>query len=203
MQNATLIPSPAGHLEARFDEAVGATRAMVLCHPHPQYGGTMDDAVVDTVAGAARRHGFSTLKFNFRGVGASGGRFDNGVGEVDDLLAALVWLRERVAAIPVWLVGYSFGSNIVWRAVERSGELAGVVLVAPPVAMMDFTARPQSRATVTLIAGDADDYVDVADLRRWAGTVSANVEIIAGADHFFSGRYAQLASAADRALAGP
>jgi uncharacterized protein len=203
MQTELLIPSAAGHLEALFDHPQDATRAMVLCHPHPQYGGSMHDAVVDTVDSVARRHGYATLKFNFRGVGESTGRFDNGVGEVDDLLAALAWLRERVGAMPIWLAGYSFGSNIVWRAIDRAGDVGGVLLVAPPVAMMDFAARPASTAKVTAIAGDEDDYVDEASLHSWAASVapSANVEIIAGANHFFSGRYSELANAADRALA--
>jgi alpha/beta superfamily hydrolase len=197
-----LIPTASGHLEACFDEGTGATRAIVLCHPHPQYGGSMHDEVVGTVEAVARRHAFATLRFNFRGVGASTGRYDNGIGEVDDLLTALAWLRDRVAAMPIWLAGYSFGSNIVWRALERAGDVAGVVLVAPPVAMMDFGARPAPRATVTLIAGDEDDYVDAAALRRWAADASSSprVEIIAGADHFFSGGHAELAKAAERAF---
>lgn len=200
-----LIPTPSGHLEASFDEGIDATRAIVLCHPHPQYGGSMHDTVVGTLEAAARRHGFATLKFNFRGVGDSTGHYDNGVGEVDDLLTVLVWLRDRVGGIAVWLTGYSFGSNVVWRAIERAGDLAGVVLVAPPVGMMDFGARPDSKATVTLIAGDEDDYVDAADLRRWAAEAadSARVEIIAGADHFFSGGYSHLTDAAERAFARP
>jgi alpha/beta superfamily hydrolase len=201
-----LIASPAGHLEAIFDHAPDATRALVLCHPHPQYGGSMHDAVVDTVDGVARNHGFTTLKFNFRGVGASSGRFDQGVGEVDDLLAALTWLRDRAAPLPVWLAGYSFGSNIVWRALERAGDIAGIVLIAPPIALMDFTARPAIRAPVTAIAGDQDDYVDATQLRSWAATTpsgaapTAAVELIAGADHYFSGRHAALAQAAQRVL---
>ncbi len=155
-----MIPSPTGQLEAHFEQAASATRAMVICHPHPQYGGSMHDAVVDTVDAAARRHAFATLRFNFRGVGASSGRFDNGVGEVDDLLTALAWLRDRTQPFPVWLAGYSFGSNIVWRALERAGLVEGVLLIAPPVALMDFAARPASNAKLTVIAGDADDYVD-------------------------------------------
>jgi alpha/beta superfamily hydrolase len=206
MRTELLIAAPAGHLEAIFDHAPDATRAVVLCHPHPQYGGSMHDAVVDTVDGVARNHGFATLKFNFRGVGASSGRFDQGVGEVDDLLAALTWLRERAATLPVWLAGYSFGSNIVWRALERAGEVAGILLIAPPIALMDFTARPTVGAPVAAIAGDRDDYVDATQLRSWAANATAGaaptatVELIAGADHFFSGRYAALGQAAQRVL---
>ncbi len=163
----------------------------------------MHDAVVDTVDGVARRHGFATLRFNFRGVGASTGRFDNGVGEVDDLLAALTWLRDRTGTLPVWLAGYSFGSNIVWRSIARAGELGGALLIAPPVALMDFADRPASPAKVTLIAGDQDDYVDGAALSHWAREAApgATVETVRGADHFFSGVHAQLARAVEQAFA--
>ena len=92
----TMIPSPTGQLEAHFEQPAARTRAIVICHPHPQYGGSMHDAVVDTVEAVARRHAICNAAFNFRGVGASTGRFDNGVGEVDDLLAALAWLRDRI-----------------------------------------------------------------------------------------------------------
>jgi len=198
-----MIASPTGTLEALVDEAADATRAIVLCHPHPQYGGSMHDGVLDTVAAAARRHRFATVRFNFRGVGASSGRYDNGVGEVDDLLAVVDWTRAHVGAKPLWVGGYSFGSNIAWRALDRCGEVEGAVLVAPPVAMMDFSARPKSAPRLTIVAGDRDDYVDARDLDRWAKTAApgARVVSLAGADHFFSGGYAALAKAIDSAFA--
>ena len=198
-----MIPTPTGQLEAHLEQPAEAARAIVICHPHPQYGGSMHDAVVDTVEGVARRHAFATLRFNFRGVGASTGRFDNGVGEVDDLLAALAWMRDRTQRSPVWLAGYSFGSNIVWRAISRAGELGGALLIAPPVALMDFAERPTSPPKLTLIAGDRDDYVDGAALSRWANDAApgATVETVRGADHFFSGTHAQLARAVEQALA--
>ncbi len=198
----TSIPVASGHLEARFAGHGAATRAMVLCHPHPQFGGNMDDAVIGIIDGAARRHGFATLRFNFRGVGSSSGCFDNGIGEVDDLLAAVAWLRGRVGAMPIWLTGYSFGSNIVWRAMDTLQDAAGVLLVAPPVARMDFSSNPNSAAVVKVLAGYNDDFTDAADLDRWVrrATQDISVELIAGADHFFSGRYGELTGAAERAL---
>jgi uncharacterized protein len=200
--SVTMIPSPTGQLEAHFEQPAEAVRAIVICHPHPQYGGSMHDAVVDTVDGVARRHGFATLRFNFRGVGASTGRFDNGIGEVDDLLAALMWLRDRTGTLPVWLAGYSFGSNIVWRSIAHAGELGGALLIAPPVALMDFAGRPATPSRVTLIAGDQDDYVDAAALSHWAREAAPNatVETVRGADHFFSGVHTQLARAVEQAF---
>ncbi len=161
----------------------------------------MHDAVVDTVDSVARRRGFVTLRFNFRGVGESTGCFDNGIGEVDDLLAASAWLRE-CTGLPMWLAGYSFGSNVVWRSIERAGELGGVLLIAPPIALMDFAARTNTTAAMTLIAGDRDDYVDAEDLARWAqdAAPAAHIETVPGADHFFSRAHAQLALAVERSL---
>ena len=189
------LPSSIGELEAIFTEPDGAHAAIVLCHPHPQYGGDMHDAVIGTVESVASRNGFATLKFNFRGVGASAGRYDNGVGEVDDVLAAVAWLRAQIGARSIWLAGYSFGSNVVWRSLDSAGELAGVLLIAPPVGMMDFSARPTAPVSVTVIAGDADDYVDIAELGRWgrARTPPARIDVIDGADHFFSGAYPKVA----------
>ena len=198
-----LIASPTGHLEALVDDPADAARAIVLCHPHPQYGGTMYDDVLDTAAAVARRHRFATIRFNFRGVGDSSGRYDNGVGEVDDLLAVVDWTRERIGAKPLWVGGYSFGSNIAWRGLARCGDVEGVVLIAPPVAMMDFSARPSRLPNLTIVAGERDDFVDANDLGRWAKTAAPAARVIGlpGADHFFSGAYTGLAKALDEAFA--
>jgi uncharacterized protein len=197
-----MISSPTGRLEALIDDAVDAERVIVLCHPHPQYGGSMHDGVLDTIAGVARRHGFATIRFNFRGVGESSGTYANGVGEVDDLLAVVGWARA-LGEKPLWIGGYSFGSNIAWRALDRCGDVEGVVLVAPPVARMDFSARPSRVAKLTILAGDRDDFVDEGDLDRWARAAApgARVVTIPNADHFFSGGYAALAKAIDSAFA--
>jgi alpha/beta superfamily hydrolase len=202
MSKHVRLPSSVGELEAIFTESAGARSGIVICHPHPQYGGSMHDGVVGTVESVAQRSGFTTLKFNFRGVGASAGRYDDGTGEIDDALAAATWLRERIGAKPLWLAGYSFGSNVVWRALSRAGEVAGVLLIAPPVGLMDFSARPG--VNVSVIAGDADDFVDGTELGRWGRALNppARIDFIEGADHFFPGGYSKLARAAEYALAG-
>jgi uncharacterized protein len=198
-----MIASPTGQLEALVAESPDDRRAIVLCHPHPQYGGSMYDGVLDTIDGVARRHRFATIRFNFRGVGASSGRYDNGVGEVDDLLAVVEWTRTRIGVKPLWISGYSFGSNITWRALDRSGAVEGVLLVAPPVAMMDFSARPNPLPPLTIVAGDRDDFVDANDLDRWARAAAPDARLVTlpNADHFFSGGHAALARAVDEAFA--
>jgi alpha/beta superfamily hydrolase len=156
--------------------------------------------VIDTIA---RRHGFATVRFNFRGVGSSDGRFDQGVGEVDDALAVIEWMRALHPTLPLWIAGYSFGSNVAWRALARAGDIRGALLVAPPVAMMDFSERPPRLPQLTVIAGDEDDYVDAAGLARWVGNTApqARIETLRGADHFFSAAHRELAAAVERALA--
>jgi uncharacterized protein len=197
-----MVPGPVGRLEASYAEPAGATAAIVLCHPHPQYGGSMHDAVLDTIAAVADRHGMAQLRFNFRGVGASDGQFDRGVGEVDDLLAALAWLRAEKKPASIHIAGYSFGSSVVWRALDRAGALTQILLMAPPVAMMDFPPNAASPVPVSLICGDADDFVAAADLARWAArsAPAAKIEIIPGADHFFGGAHPALTQAIERQL---
>jgi uncharacterized protein len=199
---ALFVPGPVGRIEASFSELDASHAVIVLCHPHPQYGGSMHDAVVDTVAQAAMSESIATLRFNFRGVGASDGSYDRGVGEVDDLLAVLEWLRSAERSERVLLGGYSFGSNVVWQALDRAGDLALVLLVAPPIGAMHYVTHPQMTIPVEIICGDADAFVGATELERWAAQAApaAGVTHIAGADHFFGGAHDALAHAAARAL---
>jgi alpha/beta superfamily hydrolase len=162
----------------------------------------MHDAVLGTIAQVAGRLGIAQMKFNFRGVGASAGAFDRGIGEVDDLLAVLEWLRSQVRPTSIRLAGYSFGSSVVWRALDRAGELDTILLVAPPVAMMDFPPHPTMATPVGVICGDEDSFVAAPDLVRWAATAApaATIETIAGADHFFGGAHVALGAAVERIL---
>ena len=182
-----------------------ATRApLVLCHPHPQYGGSMHDSVLDTISRVAQDRSVTTLRFNFRGVGASDGRFDRGIGEIDDLLAVLSWLRAEYAPDAVLLAGYSFGSNVVWQALDRAGSVAQVLLVAPPITAMRYAARSDLATPLDIIYGDEDTFVATAELEQWAATAApgARITCIAGADHFFGAAHDALARAVERALAG-
>jgi alpha/beta superfamily hydrolase len=199
---ALMVPGPAGQIEASYNEPTESDGTIVLCHPHPQYGGNMHDAVLGTIADVAGRLGIAQLKFNFRGVGASAGVFDRGIGEVDDLLAVLEWLRSEVRPTSIRLAGYSFGSSVAWRAIDRAGELEHILFVAPPVAMMDFPPRPTLATPIGLICGDEDSFVAAPDLVRWAaeGAPNAILSTIAGADHFFGGAHVALDAAVERIL---
>ena len=175
MEQAITIPGPAGALEARV-EAGGGGRWAILCHPHPLYGGSIHDAVLDTVATVLAERDFGRVRFNFRGVGASDGQYDEGRGEADDLVAVRDWLAAEHAPDDgagggagggvdggvgeLWLGGYSFGSSVVWRAASRMSEARRIVLVAPPVGTMDFAAPDDSlTAEVTIVTGTADPFV--------------------------------------------
>jgi uncharacterized protein len=191
------IEGPVGNLEARWTEAKSSIEVTaLLCHPHPQYGGSMQDAVLETSANVLLDHGISCVRFNFRGVGASAGQYDNGIGEVDDLIAAHAWVRREYPAHDIWLLGYSFGANIVWRAQEALAP-SHTILVAPPVGMMTFT-ESNTPASVYAIAGDRDDFVKESSLQE---LLHNQAHIIPGADHFFSGYHRELADAVGQAIA--
>ncbi len=183
------INGPAGPLEAALDCAPNEkTVTAVLCHPHPQYGGSMHDAVLQSAAEVLLANGVNCLRFNFRGVGDSAGSFDHGNGETDDLLAVINWQREEYPRDKLWLCGYSFGANVVWRALSTANPQRAV-LIAPPVGMMEFGPAPDAVEHLDAIAGDRDDFVDKDKFNDWAGI---NSHVIAGADHFFSAGHEDL-----------
>ncbi len=185
-----LIDGPSGALEAQFTaaQATSLKGVAVLCHPHPQYGGSMHDAVLGCCEDILLQQGISCLRFNFRGVGASAGTFDNGQGEVDDVLAAVAWARQESQDQPLWLVGYSFGAAMVWQTLQRAAP-ARTILIAPPVGVMSFADPGDSTGEVFALAGDQDQFVDAQQFASWHGVDS---RLIAGADHFFSGTFAEL-----------
>ena len=197
-----MIPGPAGMLEARL--APGDTNAWtILCHPHPLYGGTMDDAVLDIARSRFAATGGGTVLFNFRGVGASDGSHDGGAGEVDDVLAVAHWLERNHTVDALTLIGYSFGSSVAWRALPdvRAGT-AGTraVLIAPPLGGMAYPPSPDALGAV--IVGDQDPFVDTDTLDRWLASQPGLRRIpITGADHFFGGVSGALADALDEVVA--
>jgi len=179
------ISGPAGALEARFDESDQPGRAhAVLCHPHPLYGGTLHDGVLNCLAQVLLANGVHCLRFNFRGVGGSEGSHDNGRGEVEDLRAAIGWLKSQHEVEHLWLGGYSFGASVVWNSLEGMPEPERILLVAPPVGVMAFPER-QLRCPVDVFIGDADDFADQDALAAWRGV---HAHLIAGANHFFLGQ---------------
>jgi alpha/beta superfamily hydrolase len=183
----------------------GAHRAAVVCHPHPLYGGSMHNNVVDTVLEALHARGFATLRFNFRGVGQSEGEFDSGNGEADDAVAAirLLTARKGVSAEGAVLAGYSFGAMTAVRAAAGAAEVAAIVTVALPLGMIDPSALATITKPIVLLAGDQDSYCPANRLAELAERLgpSARLRIIPGADHFFGGREREIVVALVEELA--
>jgi uncharacterized protein len=189
-EEAVALPAGPGlALEAALALPPGAPAGVVVCHPHPLYGGDMDSPVVMAAVAACAGAGLATLRFNFRGVGGSGGAWDEGRGEQDDVRAALAHLRGRLpAGTPVALAGYSFGAAMAVAVAAGGERLAGLALIAPPLAMrpLPAAAPPGLDGPLLVVAGGADAYCPgeaLADVRH--ALPSATVTVIDGADHFF------------------
>jgi hypothetical protein len=179
-------------LEGLFESGRTA-RGVVITHPHPLYGGDMHNPVVDTMRRAYRIKGVATLRFNFRGTGESEGQHDNGVGEQDDVLAALSFLTES-GFQPVDLAGYSFGAWVNALMLQREGRSENLVMVSPPVAFVDFASigrLPELRLVVT---GSRDEIAPPGVIRQMLTTwnLSAHFDIIDGSDHFYNRHTRQL-----------
>jgi len=193
------ISGPAGQLEASYHNPAQAQNAALLCHPHPSYGGNMHDGVL-SLAAVALEHAspegsWAHLRFNFRGVGDSSGTFDDGDGEQDDLIAAWDWLRAQNNWQSLTLIGYSFGSAMAWSARMRCEGLSRLVLIAPPTAAMPFSDDEQSPVATHVVVGDSDDYCNLAAL-----PTNTSLQVLPGADHFFSGSADLLTDAIGKTL---
>lgn len=186
MAEETTFSSGALRLQARLDASAGATAAAVICHPHPLYGGNMDDNVVAALDEACRAAGCATLRFNFRGVGESDGGYGHVSGECDDAAAAIAFLRGRVGGLPIVLGGYSFGAMVALQVAARDAVVTRVIAVAPPLAMGEMAVPAQP---TLLLAGDRDTYCPPSAAKSFATRLAAGsaTRILAGADHFLAG----------------
>jgi alpha/beta superfamily hydrolase len=187
-------------LEARVRATASARRAVVLCHPHPLYGGSMHSPVPLAIAKTIAELGgddVATLRFNFRGVGASGGKYDDGRGEIDDVRAAIDELRRRAPRAAMSVAGHSFGSWVGLRGAAADGEVDRVALVAPSTRFFEF--GPGDGAAfgghVAIVIGDEDEFCDVAEARALASLLKAEIRVLAGFDHHFIKSRRQMAEA--------
>jgi len=183
-------------LEGLLADPGGGAPAAVVCHPHPMYGGSMYNNVVEAILAAMWQAGYATLRFNFRGVGGSEGERDGGPGEVDDALAAMSFILAQpgVRKEDAAMTGYSFGAMVALSAGYERAEIARIVAVALPLGMADARVPEGASKPLLLVSGDRDSYSPVAGLQALASRIgaSARLEIIGGADHFFGGREAEL-----------
>ena len=181
------IAGPAGAVECAIDEPAGASRGVaVVCHPHPQFGGTMDNKVVQTLARAFVQLGWRCVRFNFRGIGGSAGTWDEGVGEIDDALAVIA--ASRGPGEPFMLAGFSFGAYVASHAAAKLADDAKplrMVLVGPSTLKQPMANVP---ADSVVIHGEADDVVPLAATFDWARPQSLPVIVFPGVGHFFHGQ---------------
>lgn len=192
------IAGPAGAIECTVDEPDPPHGVAVLAHPHPLMGGTMDNKVVHTLARACVKAGLRAVRFNFRGVGASAGTWDEGRGETEDLLAVI--RHYRAEGQPFVLGGFSFGGFVATCAAQALGDAAPqrLVLVAPAASRFPIEGvRPPH---TLVIHGESDDVVPLADVLAWARPQSLPVTVIPGVGHFFHGQLPLLRELVERDL---
>lgn len=177
-------------LEGRIRAPKGAVRAVLLCHPHPLYGGTMHSAVPLAIAKVLAERGektVATLRFNYRGVGASQGSYGDGLGETFDARAALRFLRAHAPDARLSVCGYSFGTWVGLRAAAIERGVERVALVAPAVRIFDFVTEDAASlgGKIAIYVGDADEFCDVEEARLLGSTIGASVQVFEGSDHYF------------------
>src|SRR5687767_2986180 len=189
------ITGPAGNIEALLDTPAAATANAVgvICHPHPLHGGTMTNKVVHTLAKAFNDVGAPAVRFNYRGVGASAGVYDDGNGETQDALAVLDWAAQRWPGAQLWLGGFSFGGAIAIRASVASShalKITRLVTVAPAIRRVSVDSSTLPQCPWLIVQGDRDELVDPADIQQWvqALSVQPRLSMLSGVEHFFHGR---------------
>jgi alpha/beta superfamily hydrolase len=192
VKEALTIDGPAGQIEALLDAPQGGPdrRVAVLCHPHPQFQGTMLNKVVHTLARAMNDLAIPAIRFNFRGVGASSGEFGGGVGETQDALAVSRWALEKYPSAKLWLCGFSFGGMIAANA-ALSANPEQLVTIAPAVTRMKgLLGGAQPDCPWLIIHGEEDEVVDCDETVRWVNELSPGPRLILLPEvgHFFHGR---------------
>jgi uncharacterized protein len=197
------IAGPAGPLEALLEEPKSAPRAAcVFSHPHPLYGGTMHTKAVYQSAKALARIGTATLRFNFRGAGASAGSHDGGPGEIDDYRAALDFLAARYRGLPLWAAGFSFGSWVAWNVALDDGRVQVLLGLGLPVNRFDFSPVKDSVKAKFLIHGELDELVSVRAIRKFYSELMEPKELVVidGAGHLFDGKTSEVGEAVEDLL---
>ena len=186
------IPAPAGRLETVIDDPEADRQGLLLvAHPHPLHGGSLDNKVVTTLAKAANEAGWVSVRPNFRGVGMSDGAFDAGMGETDDLLAVARFVEASYPGLPWALAGFSFGAFVQHR-LRRELPAKRLILVAPAVTMYEFEPVPPD---TVVIFGEADELIPPPAIRLWAEKQQLTTKAIPGAGHFFHGKLKELKQA--------
>jgi len=190
------LDGPAGRLEARIDEPGTPPRAVaVIAPPHPEMGGTLHDRVVYHATQGLLRVGCAVVRFTFRGAGSSEGTFTGGPGEREDFAAAVSAAAARYPGLPIWAVGYSFGSWIAVDVGATDPRVTTLVAIAPPIEGYDFAAATTAGKPVFLVHGEFDHYTSTKAMQKFYGTLAEPRElvIVDSADHLFDGHVSEIA----------
>ncbi|UVJ46635.1 alpha/beta hydrolase [Pseudomonas sp. LS1212] len=197
-ETPVFIDGPVGQLEALYLDVPDARGMALICHPNPVQGGTMLNKVVSTLQRTARDAGLITLRFNYRGVGASAGSHDMGSGEVDDAQAAAAWLIEQHPQLPLTLLGFSFGgfvaASLGGRLEARGTSLARLFMVAPAVMRLSAEHQLPQDCALTVIQPDTDEVVEPQLVYDWSDALERPHELLKVAEcgHFFHGKLTDL-----------
>jgi len=196
------IQGPAGRLEALLEEPAGPRAAVVFAHPHPLMGGTMHTKAVYQGAKALARIGCAVLRFNFRGVGTSAGTFDQGLGEKDDVRAALDFMHDRYRETPLWTAGMSFGSWVGLTVGAEDSRVSTLIGVSMPVLRYDFDVVAATTKAKFFIHGERDEVTSLKDARAFYARAADPKElaVIDAADHLFDGKVSEVADAIEDLL---
>lgn len=201
-----ILSGPEGRLEGRYhhSEKPNPPIAIVL-HPHPLYGGTMNNKVVYNTYHTLVKNGFSVLRINFRGVGLSQGTFDNGIGELSDAATALDWIElHNPGSNSVWIAGFSFGSWIALQLLMRRPEIQNFIAIAPPISKYDFSFLAPCPTPGLILQGDQDSIVAEEYVTNFVSRLSkqkgAHIDyhVVNGADHFFRTRMNEMTELLDQ-----
>ena len=202
-----LLQGPAGVLEGALHERDGRPHgiAALVLHPHPMYGGTLDNKVVHRAASTLHELGAEVLRINFRGVGKSEGTFDDGDGELEDARGALGWLRQRYPGARVWLAGFSFGSWIALETGAADPRVSVLIGIAPPVTRENYSFARTLETTKPkfFVQGDMDELCPLKDLMSFYAKLKEPKEIavVHGAKHLFDGQTVEVGEALEDLLA--
>ncbi len=197
-ETPTLIDGPCGQLESLFLEVPDARGIALICHPNPVQGGTMLNKVVSTLQRTARDAGLATLRFNYRGVGASAGTHDMASGEIDDAEAAARWLRTQYPHLPLTLLGFSFGgfvaASLGGRLENQGVELVQLFMVAPAVTRLTVDTPLPQQCPLTLIQPEDDEVISPQAVYDWSAAQERPHELLKVAEcgHFFHGKLTDL-----------
>ncbi len=186
--NTLTISGACGAIESRFSPAPDETAPCVLiCHPHPQHGGTMNNKVVTTIEKAMQMLGLTTLCFNYRGVGNSAGEYGHYTGEIADAKSVLAWLRAQRPNSQYWLAGFSFGAFIAASVANTDHNIAELLSIAPVLKHSDYLALTNIHANWHIVAGDSDDFVSTSELDVFLTEhpLAPSLHIVPTCEHFF------------------